>query len=119
LRDHVKTTISDLGYGDYGEWLIGHQHSTYYNQLEQKRQEVLAKVELYLTYLDVSGLEAQSADMAIKLEQSEEWMRGMHEQLGALFRIMAIEDQQERQKQLAEEAKRWVERRLYRPTSGE
>jgi hypothetical protein len=28
FRRFVKTTISDLGYDDYSEWLIGHSGST-------------------------------------------------------------------------------------------
>jgi hypothetical protein len=40
LRDHAKTVISDLGYSDFSEWLIGHAGSTYYQQSEKKRAEV-------------------------------------------------------------------------------
>ena len=30
MRRFVKSTISDLGYGDFSEFMIGHSSSTYY-----------------------------------------------------------------------------------------
>jgi hypothetical protein len=33
FRRFVKTTISDLGYDDYSEWLIGHSGSTYWEAM--------------------------------------------------------------------------------------
>jgi integrase len=49
LRDLVKSTISDLGYSDYSEWMIGHGGSTYYQKPEKERMEVFRKLESYLT----------------------------------------------------------------------
>lgn len=72
LRDHVKTTISDLGYSDFGEWYIGHAGSTYYNQPEAKRMELFRKIEPYLTYLDVASLEARGADQQTQIDQLNE-----------------------------------------------
>jgi integrase len=74
FRRFVKSTYSDLGYGDFGEWVIGHRggiNMTYYSKPEKERAEVFAKVEPYLTYLDVTALEAKGADMMTKLEQKD------------------------------------------------
>jgi hypothetical protein len=71
LRDFVKTTVSDLGYSDYAEWLIGHSGSTYYSQTKQKQVEMYRKVEQYLTFLDIAGLEAKQNDVSTKLESME------------------------------------------------
>jgi hypothetical protein len=102
LRDHVKTTISDLGYGDFGEWYIGHSGSMYYNQPEAKRLELFRKIEPYLTYLDVSGLEAKGADMEVKLEQSNEQMLVMHKQMKILAEIAVTDDARVKKQKLAE-----------------
>lgn len=47
-RRWVKSTLSDLGLSDFGEWLIGHQGSTYYRRSEKERAEIFKKVEPYL-----------------------------------------------------------------------
>jgi hypothetical protein len=71
LRRAVKSTISDLGYGDYSEWFIGHEASTYWREKEYKKAELFHKIEPYLTYLDNSILEARGADIQTKLEDRE------------------------------------------------
>jgi hypothetical protein len=43
LHSFRKSTISDLGYGDYGdysEWFIGHSGSTYYRKTEKEKAEI-------------------------------------------------------------------------------
>src|SRR5215218_4675602 len=62
FRDFVKSTISDLGYSDFSEWMIGHGGSTYYQKSEKERMDLFRKLESYLTYLDVASLEAKGAD---------------------------------------------------------
>ena len=69
FRDFVKSTISDLGYSDFSEWMIGHAGSTYYQKSEKERMEVFKKLERYLTYLDVESLEAKGADVEARTEQ--------------------------------------------------
>jgi integrase len=51
FRDFVKSTISDLGYSDFSEWMIGHAGSTYYQKSEKERMEVFRKLEPYLTWM--------------------------------------------------------------------
>jgi integrase len=41
FRRFVKSTISDLGYGDYSEWFIGHSGSTYYRKTDKEKADVL------------------------------------------------------------------------------
>ena len=69
FRDFVKSTISDLGYSDYSEWMIGHAGSTYYQKSDKERMELFKKLEAYLTYLDVASLEAKGADVEAKTQQ--------------------------------------------------
>ena len=45
FRQFVKSTISDLGYGDYSEWFIGHSGSTYYRKTDKEKAEIFAKIE--------------------------------------------------------------------------
>jgi hypothetical protein len=72
FRRFVKSTISDLGYGDYSEWFIGHSGSTYYRKTDKEKAEVFAKIEPYLTFLNIHQLERQGADIQTKVEDLEE-----------------------------------------------
>jgi integrase len=72
FRRFVKSTISDLGYGDYSEWFIGHSGSTYYRKTDKEKAEVFVKIEPYLTFLNVHQLERQGADIQTKVEELEE-----------------------------------------------
>ena len=72
FRRFVKTTISDLGYGDYSEWFIGHSGSTYWSKKESEKAELYRKIEPYLTFLNVHQLERQGEDIQTKIEELEE-----------------------------------------------
>jgi hypothetical protein len=63
FRRFVKTTISDLGYGNYSEWFIGHGDSTYWRKKEPEKAELFKKIEPYLTFLNIHQLERQGADI--------------------------------------------------------
>ena len=56
FRRFVKTTISDLVYGDYSEWFIGHSGSTYWTKKDAEKAEIFQKIEPYLTFLNVQQL---------------------------------------------------------------
>jgi integrase len=71
LRRYVKTTISDLGYGDFSEFMIGHSGSTYWRKKPSDVAELFRKVEPYLTFLDYPELEARGADIETKLTEKE------------------------------------------------
>jgi hypothetical protein len=72
FRRFVKSTISDLGYGDYSEWFIGHSGSTYWLKKESEKAELFKKIEIYLTFLNIHQLERQSADIQSKVEELED-----------------------------------------------
>ncbi|MGA9841379.1 MAG: hypothetical protein WBQ25_03610 [Nitrososphaeraceae archaeon] len=63
FRRFVKSTISDLGFGDYSESFIGHS--------EKEKGEIFAKIAPYLTFLDYSELEASGADVVTKLQEKD------------------------------------------------
>jgi len=46
FRRFVKSTISDLGYGDYSEWFIDHSGSTYWRKKDSEKAELFSKIEL-------------------------------------------------------------------------
>lgn len=77
FRRFVKSTISDLGYGDYSEWFIGHSGSTYYRKTEKEKAEIFAKIEPYLTFLDYSELEARGADVVTKLQEKDKQIEAL------------------------------------------
>jgi integrase len=71
FRRYVKSTISDLGYGDFSEYFIGHIGSTYYRRTENDKIEIFRKVEPYLTFLDVVNLDRKGADVQSKVNELE------------------------------------------------
>jgi integrase len=71
FRRFVKSTISNLGYGDYSEWYIGHVGSTYYRVSDKEKAELFNKIAPHLTFMDYSALERQGADIQTKLETME------------------------------------------------
>jgi hypothetical protein len=72
FRRFVKTTISDLGYSDFSEWLIGLACSTYWRKKELEKAELFKKIERYLTFLNIHCLERQGAGIQSKVEELEE-----------------------------------------------
>ena len=56
LHTYNMTTISDLGYQDFSEFMIGHAGSTYW-----RKKNLFKKVEPYLTYLNIHGLKATTS----------------------------------------------------------
>jgi integrase len=91
FRDFVKSTISDMGYADFSEWLIGHAGSTYYQKSEKDRIEVFRKLEPYMTYLDVASLEAKGADVESKTQQVMAENLSLKQQVDELYRILYMQ----------------------------
>jgi hypothetical protein len=52
MRRWVKSTISDLGYGDFSEFMLGNSSSTYYRRKVDEKAGLFRKIEPYLTFLD-------------------------------------------------------------------
>jgi integrase len=77
FRRFVKSTISDLGFGDYSEWFIGHSGSTYYRKSEKEKAQLFARIEPYLTFLDYSELEARGADVVTKLQEKDKQIEAL------------------------------------------
>ena len=71
FRRFVKSTIPNLGYGDYSEWYIGHVGSTYYRVSDKEKAELFKKIAPHLTFMDYSALERQGAEIQTKLETLE------------------------------------------------
>jgi hypothetical protein len=71
FRRFVKSTISDLGFGDYSEDFIGHDGSTYYRKTVKEKAEIFTKIEPYLTFLDFATLERKGSDTNTRIEELE------------------------------------------------
>ena len=71
FRRLVKTTISDLGYSDFSEWFIGHAGSTYWTKKDSEKAEIFHKVKPYLTFLNITELQRQRANIQIKIKIEE------------------------------------------------
>lgn len=70
-RRLVKSTVSDLGLSDFGEWLLGHQGSTYYRRSDKEKAEIFKKIEPYLTYTDITSLDRRYGDTQSRIEELE------------------------------------------------
>jgi integrase len=88
FRRFVKTTISDLGYQDFSEWFIGHAGSTYWRKKDSEKADLFRKIEPYLTFLDVTGLESKGADMETKTEQVIAENLSLKQQVDELYRVL-------------------------------
>jgi hypothetical protein len=88
FRRFVKTTISDLGYQDFSEWFIGHAGSTYWRKKDSEKAELFRKIEPYLTFLDITGLESKGADMETKTEQVMAENLSLKQQIDELYRVL-------------------------------
>ena len=71
MRRFVKSTISDLGYGDFSEFMIGHSSSTYYRRKVDEKAPLFRKIEPYLTFLDYQQLERRGADIIAHLLEKD------------------------------------------------
>src|SRR5215211_7966136 len=88
FRRFVKTTISDLGYQDFSEWFIGHAGSTYWRKKDSEKAELFRKIEPYITFLDITGLESKGADMETKTEQVMAENLSLKQQVDELYRVL-------------------------------
>jgi integrase len=88
FRRFVKTTISDLGYQDFSEWFIGHAGSTYWRKKETEKADLFRKIEPYLTFLDITGLESKGADMETKTEHVIAENLSLKQQVDQLYRVL-------------------------------
>jgi integrase len=88
FRRFVKTTISDLGYQDFSEWFIGHAGSTYWRKKDSEKAELFRKIEPYLTFLNITGLEAKGADQQTRIEQVQIENFALKQQIENLYRTL-------------------------------
>jgi integrase len=91
FRRFVKTTISDLGYQDFSEWFIGHAGSTYWRKKETEKAELFRKIEPYLTFLDITGLESKGADMESKTRQVLAENLSLKQQVDEIYKILYVQ----------------------------
>jgi integrase len=72
FRRYVRTLISDLGYQDFAEFMLGHSNSTYWRKSEKEKYAFFKKkIEPHLLLLDQSAIEQKGTDLESKLETIE------------------------------------------------
>jgi hypothetical protein len=71
LRRYVRTLLSDLGYQDFGEWILGHRLSTYWCKSDKEKYALFKKLEPHLILLDQTTLQRQGSDLQTKLDTME------------------------------------------------
>jgi len=104
FRGFVKTVISNQGYGDYSEWILGHRSSMaarYYHTKEQERGEIYKKCMKYLTFLDYATVQSVGKDFESKLEERDKELDDLRQV--AHNRSTQIDDMNSRLKELEEE----------------
>jgi integrase len=96
LRAFAKSTISDLGYGDFSEWFIGHKHSTYYRKPEKERMELFRKIQPYLTFLDIVGMEKRTQDIESRMDMVQTENQLLKGTIPLMMRYMQSTDPKEK-----------------------
>jgi integrase len=72
FRRYVFTAISDLGYTDFADFILGHSQSTYWCKGTKEKFELFKKIEPHLLLLDQTSVQRQGADMQTRLEVMEQ-----------------------------------------------
>jgi hypothetical protein len=62
FRRHVYSTITSLTDQDYADYVPGHENSPYWDKPESKLVATWKRIEPYLTYVDIEGLETKQRD---------------------------------------------------------
>jgi integrase len=70
-RRYVRTLLSDLGYHDFGEWILGHRASTYWRKSDKEKYALFKILEPHLILLDQTTLQRQGSDFQTKLDTME------------------------------------------------
>jgi integrase len=91
FRHFVYTTIDGLGQNEFAEYFIGHANSTYWRKPESEKVATFLKIEPYLTFMDVTALEAKGADMETKTEQVMAENLSLKQQVDELYRILYMQ----------------------------
>jgi integrase len=92
FRRHVYTQLDCLGLGQFAEFYIGHKESEYWARPENEKIATFKKMESYLTYLDVAGLEAKGADIQTQIEAERERNNILERQIRAMFSVISAQD---------------------------
>jgi len=88
FRHFVYTTIDGLGQNQFAEYFIGHSNSTYWRKPESEKIATFLKIEPYLTFLDVTSLEAKGADQQTRIEQVQTENFALKQQIENLYKTL-------------------------------
>src|SRR5215203_1510820 len=88
FRHFVYTTIDGLGQNQFAEYFIGHANSTYWRKPESEKIATFLKIEPYLTFMDVSALEAKGADQQTRMEQVQTENFALKQQIENLYKTL-------------------------------
>jgi hypothetical protein len=88
FRRYVKSIISDAGYTDYSEWVLGHSGSPYYTRSVDEQYKLFKKLEPHLTYLDQTGLEVHHKDTESRLETMERENRELRDNMNKIMEMI-------------------------------
>lgn len=88
FRHFVYTTIDGLGQNQFAEYFIGHANSTYWRKPESEKIAIFLKIEPYLTFMDVSALEAKGADQQTRIEQVQTENFALKQQIENLYKTL-------------------------------
>ena len=64
------------------------QAGTYWRKKDSEKAELFRKIERYLTFLDITGLESKGADMETKTEQVMAENLSLKQQVDELYRVL-------------------------------
>jgi hypothetical protein len=88
FRRWVKGVISDQGYTDFSEWVLGHSGSPYYTRSLEEQYKLFKQLESSLTYLDQTGLESRHKDTESRLESVEKENRELKDNINKIMEMI-------------------------------
>jgi integrase len=88
FRRLVFTQLDRLGLRKFAEFYIGHKVSEYWTKPEKEKIDMFQRVEPYLTYLDVSRLDAKAADHQTRIDQLEAQLQRERMERERLYEIL-------------------------------
>jgi hypothetical protein len=64
--------MSDLGYADFSEYLVGYSGPAYGHKKDSEKADIFRKIESHFTFFNVYQLERQLANIQSEVEELEE-----------------------------------------------
>jgi integrase len=107
FRTYFKSVVATQTNSDFSEFMLGHEHSTYWSIPDKEIKRLYLNCEKYLSFLDYAGLEATGRSIEKKLEEKDREIEKIKSEYSKYSKeIEKIREKQEKLDRLYEEAEK-------------